>query len=162
MGHSLLCRLKVVGAYYSEFKEDVLALADGAAAAGAHPEAAAGDSAQPAAAAPTAAALSAVAIRSRVEAAVAAVMGAVPAATEPLVEAGLDSLGGCLPPPSASVAEWREEDRFQMSIHSLALCIVCILGHNTHRQNRHARHVPSMWLIRTPHDPACNVCTIPG
>ena len=98
VGHSLLCRLKVVGAYYSEFKEDVLALADGAAAAGAHPEAAAGDSAQPAAAAPTAAALSAVAIRSRVEAAVAAVMGAVPAATEPLVEAGLDSLGGCQPP----------------------------------------------------------------
>ena len=103
----LMCRLKVSGPYYSEFKQDVSALADSAAAAVAHPEAAAGDSRKPAAAV-----LSAATIRSRVEAAVAAVMRAVPAATEPLVEAGLDSLGGCQPPPSASVGEGREEDRF--------------------------------------------------
>lgn len=91
----LLCRLKVSGPYYSEFKQDSTALADSAGAAGAHPTAAVWNAAQPAIAA-----LSAAAIRSRVEAAVAAVMGAVPAATGPLVEAGLDSLGGSLRPTS--------------------------------------------------------------
>jgi hypothetical protein len=91
----LLCRLKVSGPYYSEFKQEAPALTDGAAVTNAHASSPAGDSTQPAAAALTAAA-----IRSGVEAAVAAVMGAVPASTEPLVEAGLDSLGGCLPPTS--------------------------------------------------------------
>ena len=102
---SLMRRLKVSGPYYSEIKQSVPALADGAAATGTHPAAAAGDSAQPAAVS-----LSVAAIHFRVEAAVAAVMGAVPGATEPLVEAGLDSLGGSLPPTSASVADAQAQD----------------------------------------------------
>ena len=84
----LLCRLKVSGPYYSDFKGDATALTASAAAKTARSAAAADNTGQQAAAA-----LSADAIRSRVEAAVAAVMGAVPSAGEPLVEAGLDSLG---------------------------------------------------------------------
>jgi hypothetical protein len=102
---SSLRRLKVSSPYYSEFKHEVPASADSAADTGAHSAAAAADSGQLAAAT-----LSAAAIRSKVEAAVAAVMGAVPSATEPLVEAGLDSLGGLLPPTSASVAEAQAQD----------------------------------------------------
>ena len=77
------CRLKVSGPYYEDYKTP-LAIAPAADAA-ASPDVAAGS----AAAEP----LTAAEVQSKVETAVAAVMGDVPGPSQPLVEAGLDSLG---------------------------------------------------------------------
>ena len=85
------CRLKVSGPYYSEFKALAPEKATDDAAVRAACAAAAVDTAGQ-----SSAGLTPDAVRQRVESAVAAVMGSVPCADDPLVEAGLDSLGEAL------------------------------------------------------------------
>jgi len=80
------CRLKVGGAYYADFKTTAAAVADAAAASSSSAAAAAASSA-------AGAGLTADDIQRKVEGAVVSVMGSLPRSDEPLVEAGLDSLG---------------------------------------------------------------------
>lgn len=97
------------GPYYGDFKTpSAIAPASDAAAS---PGAAAGA----AAAGPP---LTAAQVQSKVEAAVAAVMGDVPAPSQPLVEAGLDSLG--------------------------ALCHMCLWSHQKFNRIRIRQH-RSLW-----------------
>lgn len=91
-------RLKVSGPYYEDFKAPpALESASTATAATAVSYVAAG--ATGTAAGPP---LTVAQVQAKVEAAVAAVMGDVPGPAEPLVEAGLDSLGANEHPPSPS------------------------------------------------------------
>jgi len=76
------CRLKVGGAYYADFKTTAAAVADASSSAAAA-----------AASSAAGAGLTADDIQRKVEGAVVSVMGSLPRSDEPLVEAGLDSLG---------------------------------------------------------------------